>query len=93
MVENEYSPDEVTPPGETLRDIIERVGILAIQGPTRRQLRKAVVAVMHKDTPITPDIAQLLQDATGCAASFWLNRERRYRESLKRGEPNESTNI
>jgi len=80
MSMNEYNPDDVTRPGETLQEILEARDV-----PLRIPVSVTMVrAIIDDDALITTDIAQTLEKALGTPASFWLNRERRYRESLKR---------
>ena len=76
---NQYNPDFVTSPAETLNEMLPSLDTDAI--PIRAH--EAVIDVMCKKLPITPEIAKLLEQATNAPAQFWLNRQRRYDESRK----------
>ena len=76
---NEYNPDFVTSPAETLEEMLPDLDIDAI--PIKAH--EAVIDVMCKNLPITPEIAKLLEQATSAPANFWLDRQRRYDESQK----------
>ncbi len=83
---NEYQPDVVSPPGDTLKEIMLERGltpqIVAVWG---RCMEKAVTAIID-GKKINRGMALNLERALGIPALFWLNRERQYREYLKRGK-------
>ena len=79
MTKNEYNPDFVTSPAETLNEMLPGLDIDTM--PIKAH--EAVIDVMCKKLPITPEIAKLLEQATNAPAQFWLNRQRRYDESRK----------
>ena len=84
-VKNEYEPDVVTPPGETLLETLQALGMRQAELATRiGKTPKALVDIIKHNAEITPDTAMELEKALGIPASFWMNRERRYRESLAR---------
>jgi len=84
---NEYRPDVVTPPGETLRDIIDHLGMSKAELADRiGKTPKTVGEIVKHGAPITPSTAMELENVLGVPSSFWNNRERRYRESLARQE-------
>lgn len=84
-VKNEYEPDVVTPPGETLLETLHALGMRQAELATRiGKTPKALVDIIKHNAEITPDTAMQLEKALGIPASFWMNRERRYRESLAR---------
>ncbi len=84
-VRNEYEPDLVTPPGDTLREILGTRGMSGTELAERiGQSRKNVSDILRGQAPITPETALSLERALGVSASFWLNRERNYREYLAR---------
>lgn len=85
QLRNEYDPDVVTPPGETLQDILDALGMTKTELALRiGKTPKTIGEIVNHHTPITPDMAADLEKAVGTPASFWNNRERRYRESLVR---------
>lgn len=63
-----YSPDWVSPPGETLAEILEE------RGMTRSQFGEKM---------IDGEIALTFESVLGISSIFWLNREKNYREYLK----------
>ena len=85
QIQNEYLPDVVTPPGETLLDILGTIGMTKAELAKRMgKTPKHIVDTIKHGAPITPAIAMELEKALGTPASFWNNRERRFREALAR---------
>ncbi len=86
-LKNEYRPDLVTPPGETLQEVIETMGMTKAELADRiGKTPKTVGEIIKHGAPITPSTAMELEKVLGIPSSFWNNRERRYRESLARQE-------
>jgi HTH-type transcriptional regulator/antitoxin HigA len=84
---NEYRPDVVTPPGETLQEAIEALGMTKAELAARiGKTPKTVGEIIKHGAPVTPSTAMELEKVLGIPSSFWNNRERRYRESLARQE-------
>ena len=82
QIQNEYLPDVVTPPGETLQEILDTIGMTKAELSERiGKTPKHVGGIIKHGAPITPATAMELEKAIGTPASFWNNRERRYRES------------
>ncbi len=82
-----YRPDVVTPPGETLKEIIDHIGMSKVELADRiGKTPKTVGEIIKHSAPITPSTAMELENVLGVPSSFWNNRERRYRESLARKE-------
>lgn len=83
--ENQYVPDFVTPPGDTLLETIEALGISQAELAERTgRPRKTINEIIKGITAITPETALQLEYVTGVPATFWNNRDRIYRESLAR---------
>lgn len=82
--ENTYTPDWVSPPGETLADILkEREIPLRVFANRIGMTRKETYRLMKGEIEITTRIACKLENAFGVpSARFWIERERLYRESL-----------
>lgn len=86
MIETtQLTPDWVSPPGETIADI------LAMRNLTEAELSVALdhshvqtQRLLSGALAITDELAGRLQSALGPSASFWLNRESRYRHDLAR---------
>lgn len=82
---SEYQPDIVSPPGETIRDLLKH----------HRMSRREFAEAMHYSEPsiyrllngqmrISPALALRLEKVFGVPASFWLNREAAYSRYLGR---------
>ncbi len=82
---NEYLPDRVSPPGETLLEMLEERGMsqAELAGRTGRP-KKTINEIIKGKASITPATALQLEHVLGAPASFWNNREQHYRESLAR---------
>ena len=81
---NEYTPDQVSPPRETLREILEERGITLGLLAKRMEVPTEVVnRLLHSDLKITEGIAERLGKALGPSADFWLTLERNYRKHLE----------
>jgi HTH-type transcriptional regulator / antitoxin HigA len=77
--------DYATPPGETLRELLEE------QGLTQRDLaRRADLSPKHVNrllqglVPLSADVAQRLEHVTGTPARLWNRLEANYRSDLAR---------
>jgi len=84
-LQNEYYPDSVTSPGETLLEVLETIGMS--QAELARHMGctvNLVNEIIQGKAVITPETAWQLEQALHIPVSFWLNRERRYQESLAR---------
>jgi HTH-type transcriptional regulator/antitoxin HigA len=91
QIKNEYLPDVVTLPGETLQDILDTIGMTKAELAERiGKTPKHIGEIIKHGAPITPATAMGLEKALGIPASFWNNRERRYRETLARLKERES---
>jgi len=69
---NRYKPDAVSPPSETLKELMEERRNLGIPQD-----------VLNGDRAIDYEIALQLESKTGVPFAFWLAREKHYRDSLK----------
>jgi len=75
------------PPGETLIEVLERVG-MSQSDLARRMNRpiKTVNEIINGKASITAETALQLERVVGVPASFWNNLEKGYREDLVRNE-------
>jgi plasmid maintenance system antidote protein VapI len=82
--ENTYTPDFVSPPGETLAKILKERKITRTEFASRMGLpKKAINKLIKGKEEITVCIAYKMELALGVpSARFWIERERLYRESL-----------
>ncbi len=83
VTRNEYQPDYVTPPGETLLETLETIGMSQAElAECTRLTVKTITEIVQGKVRISPLIAQQLEQVLGIPAHFWINREQRYRQSL-----------
>lgn len=81
MITNEYMPDEVSPPGESLADVLEDRGMSQAELARRvGHAEKTISEIIHGKAPITPEMAVKLETVLGVPASFWNAREMQYRD-------------
>ncbi|MGO8896801.1 MAG: ImmA/IrrE family metallo-endopeptidase [Isosphaeraceae bacterium] len=80
-----FTPDWVSPPGDTI------AAILAIRGITERDFALSisrslseVEALIRGRAPITSEVARKLAAVLGSTADFWSRREASYRQGLER---------
>ena len=82
---NAYVPDTVSPPGETILETIEALGISQADLAERMgRTPKMVNEIIKGKTILTPQTALQLEQILGVPAAFWMNREQQYREYLAR---------
>lgn len=86
-----FQPSRVSPPGETIEDLLEEKGWTATEFAERMAYTpKHVNELLHGRASITADTALRLESVLGSTAQFWLNRESQYRETLARKEAHAS---
>ena len=89
-IQNEYMPDWVSPPGETLQELLEEKGMTQAELAERMgRPKKTINEIVKGKAEITPDTSLQLERVLGVPSSFWNNRERAYRESLARKKEEE----
>jgi HTH-type transcriptional regulator / antitoxin HigA len=83
--QNEYHPDSISAPGETLSETIEAISMSQAE-LARRMGRplKTINEIIQKKAAITAETALQLEQVLHIPASFWLNWEQKYREYLAR---------
>lgn len=80
-----YAPDWVSPPGETLLDIIEERDWTQAQLAERLgYTTKHVNQLIKGKVPLSEDAAIRLERVVGASVGFWLAREAKYRERCAR---------
>jgi HTH-type transcriptional regulator / antitoxin HigA len=90
-IQNQYLPDVVSPPGETLLEILEDRGMSQAELAERMgRPKKTINEIIKGKTALTPETAIQLERVLGSPASFWNNRERNFRDWLARQEERES---
>ncbi|MRG46437.1 HigA family addiction module antidote protein [Chitinophaga sp. SYP-B3965] len=85
LKENQYHPQSILHPGETLAEKLEEMGM----GPKEFALRtgkpeKTITAVLKGDSSITADMAVQFESVTKIPANFWMNYQRGYDEFIAR---------
>lgn len=85
QLQNQFTPDYAVPPGETLLETIQSLGMSQadLAQRTGRPL-KTINEIIKGKTAITPETALQLERVLGVPASFWNNLERNYREARAR---------
>jgi len=80
---NQYEPDIVSSPGETLQEILEERGITQAELAERTgRPKKTINELIKAKASLTHDTALQLERVLGIPASFWNNLESNYRASL-----------
>ena len=86
-IQNQYAPDVVSPPGETLLEILEDRGMSQAELAERTgRPKKTINEIIKGKAALTPETAIQLERVLGTPASFWNNREQNYRDWLARQE-------
>jgi plasmid maintenance system antidote protein VapI len=83
--ERPFSPDWVSPPGDTIATILKERGLTAegLAGEIRSSPGD-VERLLDGQVSLTDELAQRLADILGASAGFWSRREVRYRQDLGR---------
>lgn len=86
-----YNPEYAVPPGDTLQEILESIGMTQTDLALRcgRPI-KTINEIIKGNTKITPATSIQFERVLGIPASFWNNLERQYRETLASIEEEES---
>lgn len=84
-IQNEYRPSRVSPPGDTVADLIEERGIKQVELAARMGVTpKFVNELIAGKASISPTTALALERTLDVPADFWLTRDARYQESQAR---------
>ena len=85
ILRNEYQPDYVSPPGETLLETLETIEMSQAELAKRMgRPTKTINEIIQGKTAITAETAVQLEQVLRIPASFWLTREQQHREFLAR---------
>src|SRR5262245_46871467 len=83
--QNRYRPTSVTPPGDSIAELLEERGIRQTELATRMDVTpKFVNELISGKVGVTPVTALALEKALDVPADFWLARDARYQEALAR---------
>jgi len=78
---NQYQPDHVSPPGESLLERIEELGITPAELAQRTGLAPlAIDEILAGEAPVTPEVARQLEAVLGMPANYWIRRQEQYLE-------------
>lgn len=82
-----YTPDYAVPPGETVLEVLEELGMSQAELAERiGRPKKTVNEIVRGKAAITPETALQLERAFRIPASFWNNLQRNYEAALARLE-------
>jgi len=84
-----FAPDWVSPPGDTILDLIEERGWTQAELAERLGYSaKHVSQLVNGKASLTPDAAIRLTRVLGSSIDFWLVREAQYRARISAGRRN-----
>jgi len=87
--ENQYMPDAVSAPGETLLETLGAFGMSPSDLAERTgRSRKTINEIIEGKIPMTTEMSLELEQILALPASFWNNPERHYREAQNRKSAN-----
>src|SRR2546425_11399582 len=91
QIRNQYVPDTVSAPGETLEEVLSTRGMSQAELAERTgRPTKTINEIVKGKAAITPETALQFELVLGVPASFWNNREQKYREALARKKESDS---
>lgn len=91
VLRNQYTPESVSPPGETLQELLEERGMSQAELAERTgRPKKTINEIVQGKAAITPETALQFERVLGVPASFWNARERNYREALAHNRETEA---
>jgi HTH-type transcriptional regulator/antitoxin HigA len=74
-----YNPDIAIPPGESLQEILNSIGMTQRELANRMNLSpESITKIISGTKSITPDIANRLHKVLQISAKYWLNLEKNY---------------
>src|SRR4030043_2423305 len=84
-IKNQFIPDYAVPPGETLLETIEAIGMSQAELAERTgRPKKTINEIIKGKAAITSETALQLERVLRVPAGFWNNLERNYQETLAR---------
>ena len=80
-----FSPDYISPPGETLQDVLEEHSMTSAELAQQTSLAlETIHEIISGKSPITPETALCLEKVFDIPARFWIARELQYQEAISR---------
>lgn len=87
LLGNRFQPDYFVPPGVTLLETIDSIGMTQAELAERTgRPKKTINEIIKGKAAITPETALQLERVLGIPASFWNNLEANYREAIARAQ-------
>jgi addiction module HigA family antidote len=81
VTKNEYQPDVVSWPGETLAEVLAEHEMSQAELAARMgRPKQTITEIIQGQTDITPETALQLEQVLHIPATFWNNRQRQYQE-------------
>jgi HTH-type transcriptional regulator/antitoxin HigA len=85
MPNTDFQPNWVSPPGDTINDLLQERGIdLAEFADRMGQTLERVTELIQGRSTITLRVARLLESVLGGSVEFWMSRDFQYREDVTR---------
>ena len=89
-----FTPDWISPPGDTIADLIEESGWNQVDLAKRLGFTtKHVSLLINGKASITEETAIKLESVLGGSTSFWLSREAQYRAKIAEQEAEATIHI
>jgi addiction module HigA family antidote len=83
--QNQYFPQSLPHPGETLAEKLEEMGITPKEfAECTGKPEKIINAILNGNCAITNDTAVKFEEITRIPAHFWINSQQHYNEFIKR---------
>ena len=89
---NAFTPDWVSPPGDTISDILDEKKIATSDFAEQMRFSdQQAINLLSGRMKITKNIAKQLQNTIGPSSSFWVKRELFFQERLKKQQRSNNT--
>ena len=86
----DFRPEYCVPPGDTLRETLEALGLTQADLAERTgRPKKTINEIVQAKAAITPETALQFERVLGVSASVWINLEHQYRTSIARAAERE----
>ncbi len=83
--EKDFQPDWISPPGETIAEILEQRNLSPTTFAERiGRTSDEIHGLIRGDEKITIETARKLESVLGASVAFWMIRESQYREDQTR---------
>jgi addiction module HigA family antidote len=83
--QNQYFPQSLPHPGETLAEKLEEMGMTSIEfAECTGKTEKIINNILDGNCDITYDIALKFEEVTRIPVHFWINNQQHYNEFIER---------